>query len=229
MGHKVHPKIFRMSSIYTWGSKWFSKPKFYADLVKQDILIKQFVLSKIKDAGPESVEIERKGDSLNIIVNVAKPGVVIGRSGAGTEELKRKIKENFFRGKKVNFNLNIFEVKRPSLSANIVMQAMVSELEKRVPFRRVMKQAAERVMKAGAKGVKMAVAGRLNGAEIARTEKLLKGNVPLQNLRADIDYVNGTARTIYGCIGLKVWIYRGEIFEKKDEDKENINKEEEKK
>ncbi|PIR66630.1 MAG: 30S ribosomal protein S3 [Parcubacteria group bacterium CG10_big_fil_rev_8_21_14_0_10_36_14] len=226
MGHKVHPKIFRMSSIYTWGSRWYSKPKDYADLIKQDILIKKFVLDKIKDAGPDGIEIERKGDSLNIIINAAKPGVAIGRSGAGTEELKKKIKDNFFRGKKMNFNINIFEVKRPSLSANIVMQSMISEIERRVPFRRVMKQAAERVTKAGAKGVKMALAGRLNGAEIARTEKLLKGNVPLQNLRADIDYANGTARTIYGCIGIKVWIYRGEIFETKD-DKENMDKKEE--
>lgn len=219
MTHKVHPKIFRIGGIYTWSSKWFSKRGAFADLVKEDVLIKEFLFKELKEAGVDSVEIERKRGDLTIIINAAKPGIIIGRSGAGAEELKNKLKNKFFRGKKVNFNINIFEVKKPSLSAHIVMQQMINDLERRMPFRRVMKQAVERVKKAGAKGVKVNVAGRLNGAEIARTEKLLDGNVPLHNLRADIDYAYGIANTTYGCLGVKVWIYRGEIFER-DSDKE---------
>lgn len=212
MGHKVHPTIFRTGGIYTWGSKWFKKRKNYAQLVREDILIKEFLFKELKDAGMDSVNIERKGDSLTIIVNAAKPGIVIGRSGAGVEGLKKKIKDNFFRGRKTNFNINIYEVKKPSLSAHIVLQSMIDDLEKRMPFRRVLKQTVERVKKAGAQGVKVMVAGRLNGAEIARTEKLKEGKVPLQNLRADVDYASGVARTIYGAIGVKIWIYRGEVF-----------------
>jgi len=225
MGHKVHPKIFRIGGIYTWGSRWYSRRKNYADLVKEDVLIKEFLRIQLKDAGVDAIEIERKGGALTIFIHVAKPGIVIGRSGAGTEDLKNKLKNKFFRGKRINFNLNIIEVKRPSLSANIVLQGMVADLERRVPFRRVLKQAIDRAKKAGAQGVKVAVSGRLNGADIARTEKLKDGNVPLQNLRADIDYANGRAQTIYGCIGVKIWIYRGEIFNKteKEEDGENKN------
>ncbi|MBU1180231.1 30S ribosomal protein S3 [Patescibacteria group bacterium] len=215
MGHKVHPKIFRIGGIYSWGSRWFAKRKNYADLVKEDILIREFLFKTLKEASVDSVDIERKGDALAIVINAAKPGIIIGRSGVGAEALKKKLKDKFFRGKKVNFNINIYEVKRPSLSAQIVMQGMAQDIERRVPFRRVMKQAVDRVKKAGARGVKIVVAGRLNGAEIARTEKMLDGEVPLHNLRADIDYANGIARTIYGCIGVKVWIYRGEIFEEK--------------
>ena len=215
MGHKVHPTIFRMGGIYTWSSKWYARRKDFARLVKEDILIKEFLFKELKDAGVDSVNIERKGDSMAIIINAAKPGVVIGRSGAGAESLKKKIKDNFYRGKKVNFSISIFEVKRPSLSARIVLQSMIEDIEKRMPFRRVMKQTIDRVKKAGAQGVKVVVSGRLNGAEIARTEKLKDGKVPLQNLRADIDFAYGIASTIYGAIGVKIWIYKGEVFESK--------------
>jgi len=217
MGHKVHPKIFRMGGIYTWDSKWYAKRKDFAKLVKEDILIKEFLFKELKDAGVDSIYVERKGDSMTIVINAAKPGIVIGRSGAGAESLKKKIKDNFYRGKKVKFNINIFEVKKPSLSAHIVLQSMIEDLQKRMPFRRVMKQTIDRVKKAGAQGVKVMVSGRLNGAEIARTEKLKDGKVPLQNLRADIDFAFGIARTIYGVIGVKIWIYRGEIFNEKPE------------
>jgi len=220
MGHKVHPKAFRMGGIYTWGSKWYFKRKDYARLVKEDILLREFLFKELKDAGVDCINIERKGDSMTIAVYAAKPGVVIGRSGVGAENLKKKIKDNFFRGKKANFNINIYEVKKPSLSARIVLQSMIDDLEKRMPFRRVLKQTIDRVKKAGALGVKVTVSGRLNGAEIARTEKLKDGKVPLQNLRADIDYADGVARTIYGAIGVKIWIYRGEIFDKKPEKEE---------
>lgn len=211
----MHPKSFRMGGIYTWGSKWFSRRKDYAKLVKEDITLREFIFEKTKDAGVDSIEIERKRDAIVIIIYAAKPGIIIGRSGIGSEGLKQKIKNSFFRGKKMNLNINIFEVKRPALSARIVGQGIVSELEKRVPFRKVMKQTIDKVKKAGAKGIKLSVGGRLNGAEIARTEKMLDGKVPLTNLRADIDYAHCIAKTIYGVLGVKVWIYRGDIFNEK--------------
>ncbi len=220
MGHKVHPKSFRMGGIYTWGSKWFARRKDYAALVKEDVSLRDFIFKNLKDAGVDSVDFERKREGITIIINAAKPGIVIGRSGAGSDALKKKIKDNFFRGRKINLNINIFEVKKPSLSAHIVAQGITDEIEKRVPFRKVMKQAIERVKKAGAKGIKISLGGRLNGAEIARTEKMIDGSVPLQNLRADIDFAYGTAKTIYGAVGIKVWIYRGEIFDKKEKEDE---------
>jgi len=226
MGHKVHPTSFRMGGIYSWGSKWYARRKDYADLVRADICIKEFIFENLKEAGVDSVEVERKRDAITVIINAAKPGVVIGRSGVGSEALKKKIKDKFFRGKKMNLNINIFEVKRPGLSAQIVARGIADELEKRTPFRKAMKQTIERVKKAGAKGIKISVGGRLNGAEIARTEKMLDGKVPLTNLRADISFAYVTAQTIYGVLGVKVWIYRGDIFEKKknenaEEGKEN--------
>jgi len=224
MGHKVNPKSFRMGGIYTWGSRWFAKRKDYAGLVREDITLKEFVFENLKDAGVDSVEVERKRDAVTVIINAAKPGIVIGRSGAGSEALKKKIKDKFFRGRKMNLNINIFEVKRPALSAHIVAQGIVEELQKRVPFRKVMKQTIDKVKKAGAKGIKISVGGRLNGAEIARTEKMIDGSVPLTNLRADIDFAYGVAKTIYGTIGVKVWIYRGEIFDKKEKEAEADNK-----
>jgi len=225
----VHPKVFRMGIIYSWGSKWFAKKKDYADLVREDVLIKSFVFENLKDAGVDSVEIERKGDAVTIVINAAKPGVVIGRSGAGSEALRNKLKDRFWRGKKANVNINIFEIKRPSLSANIVAQGIVADLEKRMPFRRVMKQTIDKVRKAGAEGVKIAIGGRLNGSEIARTEKMLDGKVPLTNLRADIDFAYGLARTTFGVLGVKVWIYRGEVFNSKKEKGENEDNKEENK
>jgi len=228
MGHKVHPKVFRMGVIYSWGSKWYAKKNEYADKVREDIEIKSFVFENLKDAGVDSVEVERKGDAITIIINAAKPGVVIGRSGAGSEALRKKLKDRFWRGKKANVSINIFEVKRPGLSANIVAQGIVADLEKRMPFRRAMKQSIEKVKKAGGEGIKISIGGRLNGSEIARTEKMLDGKVPLTNLRADIDFAYGLAHTTYGVLGVKVWIYRGEVFEKaKKENNEQKELEEE--
>jgi small subunit ribosomal protein S3 len=228
MGHKVHPKVFRMGVIYSWGSKWFARKKDYADRVREDVQIKDFVFANLKDAGIDNVEIERKGDAIVVIVHAAKPGIIIGRSGIGSEGFKKKLKDKFWRGKKVNLNINIFEVKRPAFSANIVAQGVVADLEKRMPFRRVMKMAIDRVRKSGAEGIKIAIGGRLNGSEIARTEKMLDGKVPLTNLRADIDFAYGVAHTTYGVLGVKVWIYRGEIFEKKSNGEKDSKEEDEK-
>ncbi|OGF21255.1 30S ribosomal protein S3 [Candidatus Falkowbacteria bacterium RBG_13_39_14] len=213
MGHKVNPKIFRMGIIRSWDSKWFAKKNF-SDFLRQDILIRKFLKKQLREASLDKIEIERSGDSVKVIIFSGKPGIIIGRSGAGIEELKNKLKKllNKIGLPNINLNLNIQEVSNPSLSANIILHNIIDDIEKRIPFRRVLRQAVAKAEKAGAKGVKVMVSGRLNGAEIARTEKLISGKIPLHTLRADIDYTRGTANTIYGAIGVKVWIYKGEIF-----------------
>lgn len=213
MGHKVQPTIFRLSTIYKWNSKWFSADKKkYAQFLRQDLLIKKYLKNKLKEAGVDVIQIDRNAKEVVITLIVAKPGLIIGRGGAGVEELRKKLQETFFKKEKNNVKVNIQEVNKPNLSAPIVLQLMITEIEKRVAFRRVLKQTVERVRKAGAQGVKVMVSGRLNGAEIARREMLVSGKIPLQNLRADIDFASDIAQTIYGVIGVKVWIYRGEIF-----------------
>jgi small subunit ribosomal protein S3 len=214
MSQKVHPKIFRIPTTRGWDSNWFAK-KDYADLLEEDHKIRTFLEKKLKDAAVDHVAIERNTQNITVTIHSAKPGFIIGRSGAGIEDLKKKLKWQFFRGRRVNLNLNVQEVPKPSLSASIIGQQIRDDLEKRLPFRRSMKQTIERVMKGGAKGVKIALAGRLNGADIARTEQLSQGCIPLHNLRADIDFARVRAWTTYGTIGIKIWINRGEVFEKK--------------
>ena len=216
MAQKVNPKVFRIGTIYGWDSKWFNR-KDYKKFLQQDVKIRVFLRKELKEANVDKIEIDRGGTNnvTTVTVHSGKPGVIIGRAGAGVEELKKKIKKEFFRGKKVKLDLNVVEVTHPSLSSNIVMQQMIADLEKRMPFRRILKSSIERVQKAGGLGVKVAVSGRLNGAEIARREQLSWGSVPLQNLRADIDYASDFARTMFGTIGVKVWIYRGEVFDGK--------------
>lgn len=212
MGQKVHPKIFRtgQSQIYSWDSKWFAQ-KDYAARLKQDVLIRDFLRKKLKETSVAKIEIDRTANAITITIHSAKPGVIIGHAGAGIEELKKKIKEKFL-DKKITLNLNVCEIPNSSLSAEVVLQSMITDIEKRVPFRKVMKQTISRVERAGAKGVKVIVSGRLDGAEIARDEMLTKGKIPLHTLRADIDYASGTAFTIYGAVGIKLWIYKGEVF-----------------
>lgn len=213
MGQKVNPKIFRMGIIRSWDSKWFARKNF-SDFLRQDILIRKFLKKQLREASLDKIEIERSGDNIKVIIFSGKPGIIIGRSGAGIEELKNKLKKllNKIGLANTNLNLNIQEVANPSLSANIVLQNIIDDIEKRIPFRRVLRQAVAKAEKAGAKGVKVMVSGRLNGVEIARSEKLISGKIPLHTLRADIDYTRGTANTIYGAIGVKVWIYKGEVF-----------------
>lgn len=215
MGHKVHPKIFRIGEIYTWDAKWFSKRDF-AKFLQQDQVIKKFIKKELKEAAVAKIEIERAASAITFIIHSAKPGVIIGRGGQGVEDLKKKIKENFL-DKKTTLNINIQEVANPSLCSELIVQSIIADLEKRMPFRRVMKQAIGRVQKTDAKGIKITVGGRLNGAEIARTESLSHGKLPLHTLRADIDYARGVAHTTYGTLGVKVWIYKGEIFKKEKE------------
>ncbi len=212
MGHKVHPKVFRLNTVYSWDSKWFARGKHYVVSLQEDVEIREFMRKTLKEAGLNNVDIERTPKQLTITVHVAKPGVVIGRAGAGIEDLKKKVLKTFYRGRRVTLNINVQEISRPTLFGEIVGQQIAQDIEKRLPFRRSMKMAIERVMKAGAKGVKLTLSGRLNGAEIARTETISNGSIPLHNLRADIDFARVRASTVYGVIGIKVWIYRGDVF-----------------
>ncbi|MDD5251935.1 MAG: 30S ribosomal protein S3 [Patescibacteria group bacterium] len=210
MGNKVHPRIFRTGVIYGWNSKWFARRDF-PKLLQEDTAIRKFLEEKLKECAVDHVEIERTARALTITIYTAKPGFVIGRGGTGIEDLKKQLRAKLGK-EKSNLNLNVVEVSNPSLYANVVMQSIIADLEKRMPFRRILKQNLDRIQKAGAKGAKIQVKGRLNGAEIARDEKLAWGSVPLHNLRADIDYASGFARTLMGSIGVKVWIYRGDVF-----------------
>jgi small subunit ribosomal protein S3 len=215
MGHKVHPKAFRLAVTHGWDSAWFAVRTPFKQMLKEDVQIRVYLKKALKEALVDRIDFERSRGNLTINVHAAKPGVIIGRGGAGIEELSKKIKGEFFRGRKVNLAINVKEIARPTLSASVVGQQIAGELEKRMPFRRSMKMAIERVMKSGAEGIKIVIGGRLNGAEIARVETLATGKIPLHNLRADIDFARETAYTIYGTIGIKVWINRGEVFETK--------------
>ncbi|MBI5037265.1 MAG: 30S ribosomal protein S3 [Candidatus Kerfeldbacteria bacterium] len=212
MGQKVHPRAFRIGILHGWKSKWFSR-KDYRMQLEQDVKIRKYLLKKLREAGIAETTIERSASGITVNVHTSKPGVVIGRGGTGAEELKKEIQKKFL-NKNTKVTLNIHEVTHPFLDAQLVTYNIIEQLEKRIPFRRAGKRAIEQVMQAGAKGVKIIIKGRLNGAEIARDEKFGQGSVPLHTLRADIDYSRGAAHTTYGMIGVKVWIYKGEVFEK---------------
>lgn len=214
MGHKVHPKAFRLAVTRDWDATWFAGDKQFAALLREDVRIRDFLKKSLKDAQVSKIAIERSRGNLIINIHAAKPGVVIGRGGAGITELTTKLKKQYFAGRKVNLSINVKEIENPTLSASVIGQQIVSDIERRLPFRRAMKSAIERVLKSGGEGVKITIGGRLNGAEIARVENLASGKVPLHNLRADIDFARETAHTIYGAIGVKVWINRGEKFHK---------------
>lgn len=212
MGQKVHPLAFRLGGIYTWPSKWFAR-KNYREYLRSDIGMREFIIKTLKGAGVVRIEVERGSSGVTLTIFAAKPGLIIGRGGAQIEELKKKLKDQFNLAKSPT--INIQEIEKPSLYGAVVAEGVRLDLEKRIPFRTAVKQALERVNKSGAKGAKITVSGRLNGSEIARDETLSFGSIPLQNLRADIDYYWDEAHTIYGKIGIKVWVYRGEIFDKK--------------
>ncbi len=226
MGQKVNPKIFRLGIIRSWDSKWFSGgKKDYITNFMQDVKIRKFLMDELREAGIDRVEIERSSNKISVNIFAAKPGLIIGRGGSGVDDLKKKVHNKFLKKRRLSeINLSITEANRPNLSAQILVQSMILDLEKRIPFRRVMKQAMSRAERAGALGVKAIVKGRLNGAEIARSEMLTTGKVPLHTLRADIDYARGAAKTIYGAIGVKVWIYKGEVFEKEEKKGEVVGK-----
>lgn len=222
MGKKINPKILRIGTIKTWPSVWFKEGDDYIKSVRQDVSVRKYILKNYMEAGIDAVEISRGANKISIDIHTGKPGIIIGRGGNGIEDIKKKLHRKFLKNFRPNeIHLNVKEVSRPNLSAQILVQSMILDIEKRMPFRRVMKQAINRVERAGALGVKVMVSGRLNGAEIARSEKLVSGKVPLQTIRADISYARGVASTTYGSIGIKAWIYRGEVFSK---DLSNSNK-----
>lgn len=207
MGQKVHPKGMRIGIIKDWDAKWYAD-KNYADLLHEDLKIRNSIKKKLYAAGISKVEIERAANRVKVTIFTAKPGIVIGRGGAEVEVLRKDLEK--MTGRSVN--VNISEIKKPELDAQLVAENVAVQLEKRVSFRRAMKQAVGRTMRLGAEGIKIMCAGRLGGAEIARTEWYNEGKVPLHTLRADIDYGFAEANTTYGKIGIKVWIYRGEVL-----------------
>jgi small subunit ribosomal protein S3 len=215
MGHKVHPKIYRTPAIYSWDSKWFAKNRQMPLFLKQEIGIREFLIKKLKDSLIDDISIERTPKDLAVYILSAKPGTIIGRGGQGLEDLRRQIERKILQ-QKLKVKINVLEVRQPALSARIVAQNAAADIEKRMPFRRVMKQIIERVMSAGAQGVKVCMGGRLNGVEIARTEKLSAGKMSLITLRSDVDYALAEAQTLYGKIGIKIWIYKGEAFGRRD-------------
>ncbi|MFS3110666.1 30S ribosomal protein S3 [Enterococcus faecalis] len=207
MGQKVHPIGMRVGIIRDWDAKWYAE-KEYAEFLHEDLRIRKFITTKLADAAVSTIEIERAANRVNISIHTAKPGMVIGKGGSEVENLRKEL--NKLTGKRVH--INIVEIKKPDLDAKLVGEGIARQLENRVAFRRAQKQAIQRAMRAGAKGIKTQVSGRLNGADIARSEGYSEGTVPLHTLRADIDYAWEEADTTYGKLGVKVWIYRGEIL-----------------
>lgn len=212
MGSKVNPRSFRTHTTFRMPSRWFANKYEFADNLKTDVLIRKMVKTKFRDAGVARIEIERSPEEITIIIFTSKPGVVIGRGGALIEEVKAEMKRKFFGSVKMKVNISIQEVKDVDLSAELIYQTIRDQIEQRVPFRRAIKRSLEQVKRARAEGCKIQVSGRLNGADIARRESVTFGRLPLHTLRANIDYSRGVAHTTYGVIGVKVWIYTGEIF-----------------
>ena len=212
MGQKVHPTGIRLGIAADWRSKWYAEGKDYANFLHKDLEVRAFLKKKLKEASVSRIQIERPAKSAFITIHTARPGVVIGKQGADIEKLRGETAAIL--GLNVNnVKLNIEEIRKPELDSQLVAESIASQLERRIMFRRAMKRAVSNAMRLGALGVKVSVAGRLNGAEIARTEWYREGRVPLHTLRADIDYATAEALTTYGIIGVKVWIYKGEVFD----------------
>ncbi len=218
MGQKINPTGLRVGIIRDWESKWYAE-KDFATLLHEDLKIRKFIEEQLSDASVSKVEIERAAKRVNISIHTAKPGMVIGKGGSEVEALRQKL--NKLTGKRVH--INIVEVKRADLDAKLVAENIARQLEGRASFRRVQKQAIQRTMRAGALGIKTQVSGRLGGADIARAEGYSEGSVPLHTLRADIDYAHAEADTTFGKLGVKVWIYKGEVLPSKKNSKEGGN------
>jgi small subunit ribosomal protein S3 len=214
MGQKTHPRGFRLGVIETWDSKWFANHP-YAGLLHEDLRLREFIKKRLYHAGISRIEIERMANKAKINIHTARPGIVIGKKGAEIEKLKLDI-QKLMKGKEAY--INIHEVRRPDLDPQLVAENVALQLERRVAFRRAMKEAVTRAMRMGAQGVKIHVSGRLAGAEIARREWYREGRVPLQTLRANVAYGFAEAKTTYGVIGIKVWIFRGEVITRQEEE-----------
>lgn len=221
MGQKVNPNGMRIGINKTWNSFWYTDKKNIAKNIKEDNVIRSYILKEYKSCAISNVLIERTNDSITVTITTAKPGILIGQKGAGVETLKKNV-EKLTDAKKVN--VNIVEQKNPDLDAKLVAESIASQLEKRAQFRRVMKSAMQRVMRAGAVGVKTMVSGRLDGAEIARSEHYHEGSLPLHTIRANIDYACTEAHTTFGVLGVKVWINKGEILGKVSQSSVNHKK-----
>jgi small subunit ribosomal protein S3 len=215
VGQKIHPIGMRIGIIRDWESKWYAE-KDYATLLHEDIKIREYIEARLKEASVSKIEIERAANRVNVTIHTAKPGMVIGKGGSEVEVLRKQL--NSMTGKRVH--INIIEIKRADLDARLVAESVARQLENRVSFRRAQKQAIQRTMRSGAKGIKTQVSGRLGGADIARAEHYSEGTVPLHTLRADIDYAHAEADTTYGKLGVKVWIYRGEVLPTKKKSEE---------
>ncbi|HBN85413.1 MAG TPA: 30S ribosomal protein S3 [Clostridiales bacterium] len=215
MGQKVNPHGMRIGIIKDWDTRWYASKKDFSNLLIEDVKIRKYIKSTLYQAGISRIEIERAANKLKLNISTAKPGIVIGKGGAGIEQLRKEVEG--LTGK--NVLINITEVKKPDINAQLTAENITQQIEKRITYKRAMKQAMMRTMKAGAKGIKIQASGRLNGAEIARREHYSEGTIPLQTLRADIDYGFAEASTTYGKIGIKVWIFKGEVLPVNREDK----------
>lgn len=212
MTHRVHPKIFRIKDLANWNSRWLDKKKF-PQYLEEDFEIRKFLEKKLGRVGIEKIEIERFPGKVNIIISSARPGLIIGRGGGGVEELKKELENKVIKGPKKEVKIEIREIRDPWLSAGLASQWIAQQIEKRVPYRRILKRVLDKIMAhKEIQGARAEVAGRLDGKEIARTEWLRRGRLPRQSLRADIDYAQAEAFCTYGVVGVKVWIYKGEKF-----------------
>ncbi|MBT5218415.1 MAG: 30S ribosomal protein S3 [Woeseia sp.] len=213
MGQKVHPTGIRLGIVKDWSSTWYADTKTFPEYIRSDYLIRSHIKRKLKDASVSRIGIERPAKKANITIHTARPGIVIGKKGEDIEKLRKEISALI--GMHINdVRINISEVRKPEMDAQLVAEGIAQQLERRVMFRRAMKRAVTNTMRVGAEGIKVKVGGRLNGAEIARSEWYREGRVPLHTLRADIDYGFAEAHTTYGVIGVKVWIFKGEVFDK---------------
>lgn len=212
MGQKIHPQLFRLGATTTWKSKWFVDAKNYSKNLLEDFKIRKLITEKVK-RGASEIEIERFGNDLTVNLLTSRPGMIIGRGGSGVEDLKKLLKKNV---SAANVTINIREVKRPDTNAAVIANNIIEQIERRIPFRRAMKQAMEAAKQARVEGIRISIAGRLNGAEIARRETLSYGKVPLHTVKAKIDFASKTAYTTYGTIGVKVWVLDAEEFTKEE-------------
>jgi small subunit ribosomal protein S3 len=213
MGQKVNPIIQRIGIIRTWDSKWFAPKKKFAQYLHQDVGIEKIINKELADSGVGRIEIQRSANKVSVIIHTAKPGTIIGKQGANVDVLRDKLKKAFTE----DFVVSIREIKKPALSAKLLAESVGTQIEKRVSYRRACKMAIERALEAGAKGVKIYVSGRLNGVEISRSEFFNQGKIPLHTFRANVDYALYPAKTEFGIIGVTVWIYKGDVFNKKGE------------
>lgn len=217
MGQKVNPIGFRLGGVYSWSSRWFLKHgQAYREALRQDATIRKFLRTRLKDAGLARIDIERSVNTLTVTLHCAKPGLIIGRGGQGAEALRAELRKLV--GSKVTVSVNIQEIERANLSAALAVQAVVADIEKRIPFRRSIKSVLNRLNKAGAEGAKIVISGRLDGSEIARTEKVAQGKIPLHTIRAAVDYSRGAAFTTYGVVGVKVWVFGGAPLGRRSEE-----------